>query len=104
MSRERAHDAVMDRMRSPSWAFKASLLAALVLASPQAWAGEDCKCVGNGKRVKEGGVVCLQIGSSTRYLARCERNLNNTSWTKIADGCPTASLTPGPSHVSVPHS
>jgi hypothetical protein len=57
-----------------------------------ALAGEDCECVGNGKKIKEGGVVCLQIGSSTRYLARCERNLNNTSWKKIADGCPTASM------------
>ncbi|WP_299862986.1 hypothetical protein [uncultured Hoeflea sp.] len=50
--------------------------------------------MGNGKRIKEGGVVCLQIGSSTRYLARCERNLNNTSWKKIADGCPTAQILP----------
>ena len=47
-----------------------------------------------GKRIKEGGVVCLQIGSSQRYLARCERNLNNTSWKKISDGCPTAQLSP----------
>jgi hypothetical protein len=58
------------------------------LPRPRSFAGQDCECVGNGKRIKEGGVICLQIGSSQRYLARCERNLNNTSWKKISDGCP----------------
>lgn len=57
-------------------------------------AGQECACVGNGKRIKEGGVICLQIGSSQRYLARCERVLNNTSWKKISDGCPTAEMPP----------
>jgi hypothetical protein len=41
------------------------LAAAMVFAAPPALAGQDCECVGNGKRIKEGGVVCLQIGSST---------------------------------------
>ena len=59
-----------------------------------AFAGQECECLGNGKRVKEGSVVCLQIGSSQRYLARCERNLNNTSWKKITDGCPVSQMTP----------
>lgn len=75
-------------------AIAAGVWAVAVLAAPPALAGQDCECVGNGKRIKEGGVVCLQIGSSTRYLARCERNLNNTSWKKIADGCPTAQILP----------
>ncbi|MEP3436478.1 MAG: hypothetical protein ABJN75_06840 [Hoeflea sp.] len=64
------------------------------LSLSPAFAGQECECLGNGKRIKEGGVVCLQIGSSQRYLARCERNLNNTSWKKISDGCPTAQLSP----------
>ncbi|WP_422370246.1 hypothetical protein [Hoeflea sp.] len=81
----------MDRMRLPACALSAILIAATLIAAPGAWAGEECECLGNGKRVKEGGVICLQIGSSSRYLARCERNLNNTSWKKISDGCPTAS-------------
>ena len=68
---------------------------AIGLASP-AIAGQDCECLGNGKRVKEGGVICLQIGSSQRYLARCERNLNNTSWKKISDGCPVSEMSPSP--------
>jgi hypothetical protein len=63
------------------------------LVSP-ALAGQDCECLGNGKRIKEGGVICLQIGSSQRYLARCERNLNNTSWKKISDGCPVSQMSP----------
>jgi hypothetical protein len=57
-------------------------------------AGQDCECLGNGKRIKEGSVICLQIGSSQRYLARCERNLNNTSWKKISDGCPVSQMSP----------
>ncbi|WP_394689268.1 hypothetical protein [Hoeflea sp.] len=80
------------------------LLTASTFATPPALAGQDCECVGNGKKIKEGGVVCLQIGSSTRYLARCERNLNNTSWKKIADGCPTASMSPWPGHGQNPNS
>lgn len=70
------------------------IFAVLGLSAAPALAGQDCECLGNGKRVKEGGVICLQIGSSQRYLARCERNLNNTSWKKISDGCPTAQLSP----------
>ena len=69
-------------------------VAVACLAAPLAFAGQDCECVGNGKRVKEGSVVCLQIGSSQRYLARCERNLNNTSWKKITDGCPVSQMSP----------
>ena len=70
-----------------------SLAVAFLAVSP-AFAGQDCECLGNGKRVKEGGVICLQIGSSQRYLARCERNLNNTSWKKISDGCPVSRMAP----------
>ena len=69
----------------------AAAFAALLLV-PAAEAGTDCECIGNGKRVKQGTVLCLQIGSSSRYLARCERNLNNTSWKKMSDGCPTAGV------------
>ncbi|SOE08402.1 hypothetical protein SAMN05877838_0117 [Hoeflea halophila] len=75
-------------------------MAVACLAAPSAFAGQDCECVGNGKRVKEGSVVCLQIGSSQRYLARCERNLNNTSWKKITDGCPMSQILPRTTTVS----
>ena len=66
-----------------------------------ALAGQDCECLGNGKRIKEGSVICLQIGSSQRYLARCERNLNNTSWKKISDGCPVSQMSPRTSELAI---
>lgn len=81
-------------MRFKQLVIGAGMFAALGFFAAPAFAGQECECLGNGKRVKEGGVICLQIGSSTRYLARCERNLNNTSWKKLSDGCPTASMSP----------
>ena len=66
--------------------------AGLFTAAPTAFAGKDCECIANGKRVKEGEVVCLRIGSAEGYLARCEMVLNNTSWKKLQDGCPTTAL------------
>ncbi|MDF1609877.1 hypothetical protein PZ897_16965 [Hoeflea sp. YIM 152468] len=70
------------------------VMAGVGMSAYPASAGQDCECLGNGKRIKEGSVICLQIGSSTRYLARCERNLNNTSWKKLSDGCPVADISP----------
>lgn len=82
--------------RALTWQLALSIgfvTAAFFCAEP-VFAGQDCECLGNGKRVKEGSVLCLQIGSSQRYLARCERNLNNTSWEKITDGCPVSQMSP----------
>ena len=45
-----------------------------------------------GERVDLGTVICLEVSPSVRYLARCERVLNNTSWRKLGDGCPSAGL------------
>lgn len=87
-------------LRSKLFAFASGMFAAMFLSLAPAIAEQDCECIGNGKRIKEGGVVCLQIGSSQHYLARCERNLNNTSWKKISDGCPTARMTPWKDHGS----
>ena len=84
----------MKLARSRQLALSIGFLSVLGFSMPQAFAGQDCECLGNGKRIKEGSVVCLQIGSSQRYLARCERNLNNTSWKKISDGCPVAQMSP----------
>lgn len=75
---------------------------AVLLTGSAALAGKDCECIGNGKRVKEGTVMCLQVGSSSRYLARCERNLNNTSWKRMSDGCPTAERMTPPEPASHP--
>ena len=45
-----------------------------------------CRCVANGTTYGQGEVVCLSPKSSP-FTARCEMNLNNTTWTKLADGC-----------------
>lgn len=84
----------MKHVQSWHLAVGIGFLTVLGLSAPSAFAGQDCECLGNGKRIKQGNVVCLQIGSSQRYLARCERNLNNTSWKKISDGCPVARILP----------
>ncbi|WP_339759932.1 hypothetical protein [uncultured Hoeflea sp.] len=84
----------MKRALTRQLAFGIGFVTVAWLFTPPAFAGQDCECLGNGKRVKEGSVICLQIGSSQRYLARCERNLNNTSWKKITDGCPVSQLSP----------
>lgn len=72
----------------------AAALAAVVFVAtvPPASAGKDCECIADGRRVKEGEVVCLRAGSSDAYLARCEMVLNNTSWKKLQDGCPTTMI------------
>jgi hypothetical protein len=88
MRAKKAHYQTMKHALSWLFALSIGFASVVVFSMSPSLAGQDCECVGNGKRIKEGGVVCLQIGSSQRYLARCERNLNNTSWKKIADGCP----------------
>lgn len=55
-------------------------------------AGESipCSCVANGERVEVGRLFCIKTAAGKTFLARCERVLNNTSWTRIQDECPTA--------------
>jgi len=67
---------------------------ALILSaglSATALADENCTCRGNGQDVPEGQTVCLKTASGMK-LARCERVLNNTSWTILDSDCPTAAL------------
>jgi hypothetical protein len=68
--------------------------AALTLATSTAAtsAAPNCQCVTKGQRVDLGTVICLEVSPSVRYLARCERVLNNTSWKKLEEGCPSALL------------
>ncbi len=84
----------MKRALSQQLALSIGFITVASFCVSPAYAGQDCECLGNGKRIKEGSVICLQIGSSQRYLARCERNLNNTSWKKISDGCPVSQMSP----------
>lgn len=46
----------------------------------------DCMCAANGTRYEQGETTCIRL-SSGNYLARCEKVLNNSSWTRISDGC-----------------
>jgi len=92
----------MKHARTRRLALIGGFAAAAYFLASSAFAGQDCECLGNGKRVKEGSVICLQIGSSQRYLARCERNLNNTSWKKITDGCPLSQMSPRTSTMAAP--
>jgi hypothetical protein len=47
----------------------------------------NCKCRANGHNYNQGQILCI-LGK----LARCEMNLNNSSWKVIAPACPEASL------------
>ncbi|MHB0954411.1 MAG: hypothetical protein ACYC10_21160 [Allorhizobium sp.] len=49
---------------------------------------QDCTCRNrDGKKYELGRVICLDV-DGRRYLARCEMNLNVTTWTKLQEGCP----------------
>lgn len=51
-----------------------------------------CTCrYRDGTKYQLGQMVCIDVGSQA-YLARCERNLNVTTWQKLQDGCPQAAL------------
>lgn len=66
-------------------------LAVLLLAGlwPAGPARADCTCRAGGQDYALGATVCLRSGGTER-LARCEMALNNTSWTPLRDGCPSA--------------
>ncbi|MDN2564827.1 hypothetical protein N1F89_01195 [Aquibium sp. A9E412] len=49
-------------------------------------AAAECRCVANGERVPEGGFACLRLPDGPQ-LARCDKVLNNPSWTVIERGC-----------------
>lgn len=66
-----------------------SVLLILAAGAP-AYGAARCVCVANGQRVEEGRIACIRPQSGTPYLARCDKVLNNTSWTRLQDGCPSA--------------
>jgi hypothetical protein len=59
-------------------------------ASP---ANADCQCRANGRQFQQGQVACLTLPSGSQ-LARCGMELNNSSWKKMQDGCPSAAVSP----------
>ena len=76
------------------YAFLAACFVAVATSSTLA--GEDCTCrAAGGIEIPEGETICLKTASGSQ-LARCERVLNNTSWTFLNTPCPTARLSPIP--------
>src|SRR4051794_1708175 len=77
--------------------FSIAFVAALTLASAVAVAGGmKCQCRYDGRVFDQGQLVCIRVDSRTK-LARCDMALNNSSWTFLQNGCPTAMATPIPS-------
>lgn len=54
-----------------------------VLAEP------NCSCMANGQSYKLGEIACFNLPGGQKR-ARCDRVLNNTSWTFLDGGCPSA--------------
>lgn len=76
------------------------LIAFAALAASQVPAAADCQCRANGRQFEQGQLVCLKLPGGTQ-LARCGMELNNSSWKKVQDGCPSAAAhTAGGSLVS----
>jgi hypothetical protein len=73
------------------WLLATALTAILTPAAP---AGAECTCRYAGQSFQQGQTVCIRVGGSAR-LARCDMALNNSSWTFLKQGCPTA-LRDGP--------
>ncbi|MFZ1814178.1 MAG: hypothetical protein WBO55_01990 [Rhizobiaceae bacterium] len=53
----------------------------------------DCTCRHTGGDTVEGQTACIKTAKGM-MLARCERVLNNTSWTFLNQPCPVSALTP----------
>ncbi len=75
----------------------ARLLVVLPLLAPvaAAAAGHQCQCLYRGQRFDQGALVCIKVDGTDR-MARCDMALNNSSWTFLRSGCPTASHVPVP--------
>jgi hypothetical protein len=71
------------------------LLALAVLAPAEASAEHKCQCLYHGNKFEQGQLVCIKVDGAS-HLARCDMLLNNSSWTFLQTGCPTAFATPIP--------
>ncbi|AFL51933.1 hypothetical protein USDA257_c33700 [Sinorhizobium fredii USDA 257] len=72
-----------------------SLAAVAMVAESVAASPPDRRCTcrnRDGAKYELGQVACIRV-DGIAYLARCEMNLNVTTWKKVRDGCPTAHLT-----------
>ncbi|WP_421912677.1 hypothetical protein [Mesorhizobium sp.] len=68
-------------------------MGSIIAATAAALAAPEC--LANGKSFQLGQSVCLTLAGES-HLARCDKVLNNSSWTKVADNCPGDAPTPHP--------
>ena len=76
--------------RSPPCYTKAMvnwLLALVAVAALPSAAAADCTCRAKDVRAEQGEVVCLATPQGER-MARCDKVLNNASWTFLETPCP----------------
>ncbi|WP_331374064.1 hypothetical protein [Sinorhizobium chiapasense] len=82
----------MERLRAMPIAtlwLAAIMAAGSVLAAPP---DRRCTCRNrDGSTYAVGQTACIRVGDVS-YLARCEMDLNVTTWRKVRDGCPTAQI------------
>jgi hypothetical protein len=67
-------------------------LSLAVAAASVAAAHPDLRCTcrnRDGTKYELGQTACIRVGGAS-YLARCEMELNVTTWRKLRDGCPEA--------------
>lgn len=57
--------------------------------------GIACRCLYQGRYFEQGEVVCIHVDGRAR-LARCDMELNNSSWIFIQNACPAAIMSPVP--------
>jgi hypothetical protein len=62
----------------------------MAVAIPEMASAHNCTCRANGHSYEQGQILCIR-----GQLARCDMNLNNSSWKIIAPTCPEASLPTG---------
>jgi hypothetical protein len=72
-----------------------------LIATAPTTAEADCTCIYAGGNVEHGQTACISTAKGKR-LARCDKVLNNSSWTILDEACDIeqSSNVPGPS----PHS
>lgn len=83
--------------RTILWGMTAAAAFLLAAEAPLAAPPDHgCTCRNrDGSKYELGQVACLRVDGNA-YLARCEMNLNVTTWKKLREGCPTAGMsTPG---------
>jgi len=68
-----------------------ALVAAPLFPAPAAAQEQESTCRAPGRRVALGETLCLTTPKGF-HLARCEMDLNITSWTILDAPCPTAAL------------